>query len=448
MIVFVSDCHIGGDPGCDGFESPEELESLFEELAAYENPVELVLAGDFFNLLLIGEPPPQTNRARLTIERKEYKKMFDSLRRFASRENHRVIYLPGNHDAEVWWNPQVRETLRREGLVEEFSLSYLASVGGFTIYSEHGDQFDPANRIEDYSSPLSTPLGQHIVTDFERRLVPLGKIAWEVDFAEMKHIRPLGNIPRWITSRYFYSALGRTTTYLMLPFILCYLAYRTLAFFSVTSDDMPRIFYKGYLLIPKVNDAIQETSFFVFITLLLFGALFLLLKYSLQRIASVIAVSPGEQTGTTAQERIEATVRKRKRPPMLQDEESCSIDVFVSGHTHTPYLAKLEQADGGQAVVANCGCWLRQLLPVRARFKGPPVFASRFVLTHVRVFLQGSRLRVELWEHPKRSSDRLTRMEKLAICGRMPHQPAIGAKPRIISAREIPDSSHAPSELR
>jgi hypothetical protein len=47
LIVFVSDSHIGGDPGCDGFESPAELEALFEELAALERPVELVLAGDF-----------------------------------------------------------------------------------------------------------------------------------------------------------------------------------------------------------------------------------------------------------------------------------------------------------------------------------------------------------------------------------------------------------------
>ena len=47
LIVFVSDSHIGGDPGCDGFESPAELGALFGELAALDRPVELVLAGDF-----------------------------------------------------------------------------------------------------------------------------------------------------------------------------------------------------------------------------------------------------------------------------------------------------------------------------------------------------------------------------------------------------------------
>ena len=46
LVVFVSDSHVGGDPGCDGFESPQELEALFKELRAREGPVELILAGD------------------------------------------------------------------------------------------------------------------------------------------------------------------------------------------------------------------------------------------------------------------------------------------------------------------------------------------------------------------------------------------------------------------
>src|SRR4028119_475555 len=34
LIVFVSDSHIGGDPGCDGFESPVELAAAFGEVRA------------------------------------------------------------------------------------------------------------------------------------------------------------------------------------------------------------------------------------------------------------------------------------------------------------------------------------------------------------------------------------------------------------------------------
>src|SRR5215213_11340192 len=112
LVVFVSDSHIGGDPGCDGFESPGELEALFVELAGHEGPVELILAGDFFDFLQIGEVPQGTDRASLTIGRPEYRDLFATLKRFREAAGKRVIYLPGNHDAESFWNLEIQETLR------------------------------------------------------------------------------------------------------------------------------------------------------------------------------------------------------------------------------------------------------------------------------------------------------------------------------------------------
>ena len=170
LVVFVSDSHIGGDPGCDGFESPAELEALFEELRAREGPVELILAGDFFDFLQIGKVPDGEDRASLTMDRPEYRDLFAALGRFREAEGKRVIYLPGNHDAESFWNPGIQETLRERGLVDEFAYYYLASVetGGKrrVIYCEHGNQLDPANTVEDYHDPLDTPLGHHVVMDF------------------------------------------------------------------------------------------------------------------------------------------------------------------------------------------------------------------------------------------------------------------------------------------
>ncbi len=94
LVVLVSDTHLGGDPGCDGFESPEELRTLFEELAGHDGPVELVLAGDFFDFLQIGAVPKGTNRASLTIERPEYEGLFAALRRFREGEDRRVVTCP------------------------------------------------------------------------------------------------------------------------------------------------------------------------------------------------------------------------------------------------------------------------------------------------------------------------------------------------------------------
>ena len=128
LIVFVSDTHIGGDPGCDGFESPKELGALFEELAGRDGPVELILAGDFFDFLQIGEVPEGMDRASLTMSREEYRDLFAALKRFREGEGRRVIYLPGNHDAESFWNQEIQETLREEGMVDEFAYYYLASI--------------------------------------------------------------------------------------------------------------------------------------------------------------------------------------------------------------------------------------------------------------------------------------------------------------------------------
>src|SRR5215203_1576062 len=128
LVVFISKSYIGGDRGCDGFESPKELEALFVELAGREGPVELILAWDFFDFLQIGEVAPEKNRASLTIERPEYRALFAALERFREAAGKRVIYLPGNHDAESFWNKEIQETLRERGLVDEFAYYYLASV--------------------------------------------------------------------------------------------------------------------------------------------------------------------------------------------------------------------------------------------------------------------------------------------------------------------------------
>ena len=72
LVVFLSDVHVGGDPGQDYFESPENLTALFRELAEYAGLVELVLADDFFDLLKIGHVRAGENRASVTISRPGY----------------------------------------------------------------------------------------------------------------------------------------------------------------------------------------------------------------------------------------------------------------------------------------------------------------------------------------------------------------------------------------
>ena len=435
LLVFVSDSHIGGDPGCDGFESPAELEALFEELREHEGPVELVLAGDFFDFLQISEVRWETDRAAATISRAEYEALFAALARFRGGEGKRVIYLPGNHDAEAWWNPRVQQTLRERGLVDRFAYSYLASMeaGGErrVVYCEHGNQLDPPNTIEDYEDRLDTPLGHHVVTDFTRRIAPMGEVASGLDLSEVKNVYPLVAIPHWVAGRYFYNFLGKAISYLLLPLLATYVLYRTLAYLLSAAGTDP--------VLPRINELFVEIAGFTLLILLIFGIFFLVVRRAVRRSLSNLHIGrrPSLPPAEASREKILALLREENPPPMNPSVVPARVDVFVSGHTHLPSLIEADRPGGGRAVVVNSGCWLRQLHPVAPYLGGPPVFVSEFVLTHVRVFVRGAELHVQLWEHPKPAEQRLTRTERLLSWGRRPAQPPPGSEPRVRASATV-----------
>lgn len=443
MVVFVSDSHIGGDPGCDGFESPEELSALLEELAGRDGPVELILAGDLFDFLQISPPRDGVDRAALTMARPEYEGLFASLGRFASGEQKRVVYLPGNHDAEMWWNPSIRETLRERGLVDEFALSYEAyfEVGGEqrVVYCEHGNQFDPANTVEDYEDPLDTPLGHHVVMDFTRRVAPFGEVSRGLDLSEIKNVYPLVEIPRWVASRYFYDAVGLVAAYLLLPVLVVYAVYRAIAYVLAFTGGVPVRFFQSYQELLRVHEFFLDIGLFGLLILLIFGIFFLVVRREVRHVSGAVSLKqkPRYSPAESSKEKVRSVLRGETTPPMLPSARPEEIDVFVSGHTHLPSLDEVEKPDGGRAVMVNSGCWLRQLQPVAPRLKGPPVFVSRFVLTHVRVYVQGSSLRVELWEQPKPAEQRLTRIERLLSLRRRPPQPPADSKPHLRAASAL-----------
>src|SRR3712207_720553 len=315
LVVFVSDSHIGGDPGCDGFESPEELEALFEELAQREGPVELILAGDFFDFLQIAEVPEGVDRASLTMDRPEYESLFATLRRFREAEGKRVIYLPGNHDAESFWNPGIQKTLQERGLVDEFAYNYLASieVGGErrVIYCEHGNQLDPANTIEDYHDRLDTPLGHHVVMDFTRRVVPIGVVSGGLDLSEIKMVYPLVAIPRWISSRYFYDFASKVVTYLLLPLLVAYAVYRLLAYFLTVTRGDPATTLGNFRELPRVHELFLDIGIFGLVILLIFAVFFLVIRRAIHR--TLATVSPGARPRYSPAESSQEKDRKSTR---------------------------------------------------------------------------------------------------------------------------------------
>src|SRR5829696_2862666 len=297
LVAFVSDSHIGGDPGCDGFESPAELEALFEELGAREGPVELILAGDLFDFLQIGEVPKGTDRASLTVSRPEYVSMFAALRRFREQEGKRVVYVPGNHDAEGGGDSEIENALHKQGLIDEFAYYYLASIeaGGRrrVIYCEHGNQLDPSNTVEDYHDSLDTPLGHHVVMDFTRRIAPYGEISPGLDLAEIKMVYPLVAIPGWIASRYFYAFIGKLIAYLLLPLLVAYALYRVTAYFLAFSQSGQPSLFGSHRELFRIHELFVDIGIFSLLALLVFAVFFLVIRHAVRR--TLNTMSPGER---------------------------------------------------------------------------------------------------------------------------------------------------------
>jgi UDP-2,3-diacylglucosamine pyrophosphatase LpxH len=430
LVVILSDSHIGGDGGRDIFESPDGLTTLFDELGAHPGPLELVLAGDFYDFLRIAEVPAGSNRAEATICRPEYGRAFDSLRRLGQGKARTIVYLPGNHDAETWWNPAIRATLGRAGLVHEFALSYAASFASEPeriVYCEHGNQFDPANARRDYADPLDTPLGDHIVTDVVPR-IPTGRTATALHMREVDRVFPLTLIPEWLAGRLFYDLVARSVRWLVLPLLALFAGSQLLAYASRGGSGPDE------LLVQVVYDVLAA--------LILFGTLLLVLRWTaLRAIRSATTrltdpAAPDEPVDAAVAE-IRARLEAGGRPP-LADELAGEIAVFVSGHTHAPSLIEFAARTGGRGVLVNSGCWLRQLQPVPAHLRGPHVFVGRFVQTHVRIYRSPHGIEVELWEHPRPSRERLPLAERIAIAGRMPTASTDAGEPRVRARRTLP----------
>jgi len=434
LVVFVSDVHMGGDPGADLFESHDELAALFVELGAHPGPVELVLAGDIFDLLRVGEIPPGEDRASVTLARPEYAALVEAWRSFAAGQDRRVVYLPGNHDVEVWWNPDVQRTLQRAGLVHEFSLTYGAryrSAPDRLIFSEHGNQLDESNARKDYDDPSESPLGDHVVTDLIRPISPRAHLTRGIPLRDLSNVHPLALVPEWLAGRLFYLLLGRVVTYVLLPLLATVAVAYALVYVVATA--------RGEIPDAAVVDAVFATiGLLVAVLLVAFVLAFAVLRRLLHRSIEFIAPHlAGINEEMASLERVQQLKDLNALLPNRSDVTYRDLDVFVWGHSHAPSLTLVEHRQDDIGIAASCGCWLRQLHPIRAHFGAPPVFLSRFVLTHVRVVRSPNGLRAELWEHVRHANQRLMWIERLAVLGRLsPMTDPVG--PRVMSTATIP----------
>jgi UDP-2,3-diacylglucosamine pyrophosphatase LpxH len=443
LLVFVSDTHIGGAAGNDIFESAAELTLLVEELNRHDGPVELVVAGDFLDLLRMEDAGGDGDGLAATITRPEYRGLFGALRAFAGAQDHKVVYVVGNHDAEAWWNPRIRRLLTEAGLVDVFGLSYSASFASLptqVVYCEHGNQFDPANAVADYANPLDTPVGAHVVTEMVRPLGSGAASARGFDLREVSRVFPVAAHPgpaEWIAGRIFYQFLGQVLRWLLvlLAFLVVgYVAYGGLAAVQGRASGGSRV----------LRSVLIEATYGVAVLAFALVVVFLISRRTANDAVTTLAtrfpwLAPGPER-SREEVAIRGLLEEGRPPPMAGDMSSRELAVFVSGHTHAPALSELARADGSRTVVVNTGCWLRQPQPVSAWLGGPPVFVPAYVHSHVRVRWTPGGVSVELWDHPKSAERRLPWIERVAIAGRMPpRSPA--AAPRLLARQVVATGS-------
>ncbi|CAA9441006.1 hypothetical protein AVDCRST_MAG82-2894 [uncultured Rubrobacteraceae bacterium] len=247
-------------------------------------------------------------------------------------------------------------------------------------------------------------------------------------------------IAPWIASRYFYDFVGKATKFLLIPLLVAYALYRLAVYFIAFRRGDWHGLFGGYQELPRFHIVFVDMSFYSLVILILFAVFFVIVRHAVRRTLRTISpTSPGPRysPAETSVNKVREILTGAQRPPMNPSLDPTTVDVFVSGHTHLPSLSGLYRPDGRRCALVNSGCYLRQLQPVTPHLKGPLVFVSRFVLTHVRVFVRDGDLRVELWEQPKPARQSLTRIERLLSSGRRPSQPPSDSKPRLVASTTL-----------
>jgi hypothetical protein len=244
-----------------------------------------------------------------------------------------------------------------------------------------------------------TPVDAHVVAELVRPIGSGARIGRGLDLREVSYVFPLAAHPgpaEWVAGRIFYRFFDQVLRWLLVLLailVAAYAAYGALAVARGRSSGGP----------PALRSVLLEVSYDLVVLVFALVVVFLISRRTAGHAVAILASRfPGPAFGRRWEEvAIRELLQDDRPPPMAGVSSSLELAVFVSGHTHAPAMSELVRADGRTTVIANTGCWLRQLQPVDAWLGGPPVFVPAWVHSHVRVRPGQDGLTVELWEHPK-----------------------------------------------
>jgi len=165
-LIVLSDLHLTPERNTGPFQLDRELAECLHWVLMETQDCMIVLAGDLFDFLSLNDCPSTSSFDRLICHTKQmienHSEVFDALARLAQSPQHTLVFMTGEGDAELMI-PQVQETIEgRLGLTTpNRSVRWLVlgetlrvQVGSAVTMIEHGNAFDPWNRL-DHASLLT-----------------------------------------------------------------------------------------------------------------------------------------------------------------------------------------------------------------------------------------------------------------------------------------------------
>ncbi|HEV7655641.1 MAG TPA: metallophosphoesterase [Mycobacteriales bacterium] len=423
-LVFVSDVHLtGGGPVAD-FGATDELVELLDDLGRHDGDVLLMLGGDILDLLQAGGTPVEA--VGRVLAGADARAVAAAVARIAGRTGGTVVYLVGNHDSALAWDAEARSQVGEAFGVDRFALHAQVEVHcpdgrTVTVLAEHGHAMDVYNRHTDPYDPLDTPAGDHVVQEVVNRFDLMAPERPDLRLDQIDNVRPSAAVPVWLVSNFFYRFLRRMLRRFALPlvgvFILLHVPVVTLVLHDLhgRSEEVARMASRAFVWLFAV----------VLVDVALFVVLAAFLGRSLRDAAAVYGGTPDDDATDLANRAAAMGELLTVRDP--------DASVLLAGHTHRAALVP-----GGRGrVVADSGCWIQALIPVRTWLALPPVFVPAYPCTWVEVLPAVGGAEVSLWERPLAAPGRLSVVERIVMRGRpAPSKPAPARK--VVSARALP----------
>jgi UDP-2,3-diacylglucosamine pyrophosphatase LpxH len=178
-LIVISDLHLAADTERGLFRSDTELTSFFRWVLKEAKGCRLILNGDIFDFLAPGSkgaPKRAFNVEEAPVQVADiiskHRQVFQALGEIARSVDHQLVIASGNHDPELAL-PEVQEQIEKELLGARSSrqivwavhgIAMRARVGAAQILIEHGDQYDPWNRIDHDSVRATTSMSSKGIT--------------------------------------------------------------------------------------------------------------------------------------------------------------------------------------------------------------------------------------------------------------------------------------------